>query len=327
MVVLATCTALFVFVTVASFTRIKHWTFRIWDFPRSQLAFLGAVLLGFELWRGDLRSPLTWLLVAATAACLVYQARWIMPYTRVFPTQVARSKSIDRSRSLRVLSANVLQTNTRVDRFVELVREHEPDIVVTLETNHWWQERLVPLLPDYPHRLQAPLENLYGMHVFSKLPLEHGKILYLVEHDKPSMHAVVRLPSGERVDLHCLHPAPPAPTENEESTERDIELLKVANADSNATLPVVVTGDLNDVAWSKTTRRFRRVSRLHDPRLGRGTFATFPARLPISRWPLDHVFHSRSFELVDIYTLEHWGSDHLPIVFELTLASSGTPPP
>ncbi len=327
---LAVCTALLSFVTVSSVTRARHWVFRIWDFPRSQLAFLAAVLLGFQIWLADWRHPAAWLIGIVIAGCLVCHVVWMVPYTRVYPTEVARAREVDESRSIRILSANVLQTNRRPTRFIELVREQDPDVVVTLETNQWWQERLAPLECDYPYRLQAPLENLYGMHLYSKLPLEHARVRYLVEDDKPSMHAVVRLRSGKRIELHCLHPAPPAPTENEESTERDAELVVVAKAVKKARLPVIVTGDLNDVAWSKTTRLFRHISGLLDPRRGRGTFGTFPAWSPMGRFPLDHVFHSRALCLVDIHTLKRWGSDHLPIVFELALdpsASSSARPP
>jgi endonuclease/exonuclease/phosphatase (EEP) superfamily protein YafD len=319
--VLVVCTALLSFVTVAAVTRAKHWIFRIWDFPRSQLAFVAAVLLGFQIWqiwRTAGQSPLAWLLAAVTVGCLVCQAWWIAPYTRLFPTEVARARFGDRTRSIRILAANVLQTNVHSDRFLRMVRDNDPDVVVTLETNSWWQRQLEPLEHDYTYRLQAPLENLYGMHLYSKLPLEQAEVRYLVEEDKPSMHAVARLRSGERVQLHCLHPAPPSPTENEESTERDAELIVVAKRiKRHSELPVIVTGDLNDVAWSVTTRLFRRISGLLDPRRGRGTFGTFPARWPIPRWPIDHVFHSRALSLVDLRTLKNWGSDHLPIVFEL----------
>jgi endonuclease/exonuclease/phosphatase family metal-dependent hydrolase len=82
---------------------------------------------------------------------------------------------------------------------------------------------------------------------------------------------------------------------------------------------VVVFGDLNDVAWSHTTRLFQKTSRLLDPRKGRGFFSTFHARWPGLRWPLDHVFFSDHFRLVTMRRLEYVGSDHFPVHLVLSL--------
>jgi endonuclease/exonuclease/phosphatase (EEP) superfamily protein YafD len=49
------------------------------------------------------------------------------------------------------------------------------------------------------------------------------------------------------------------PTENPESEEQDAELIVVAQGVADGEHPFVVAGDLNDVAWSATTRRSRKI--------------------------------------------------------------------
>ena len=83
--------------------------------------------------------------------------------------------------------------------------------------------------------------------------------------------------------------------------------------------PIIVAGDFNDVAWSHTTRLFQRTSRLLDPRVGRGFFNSYNAKLPLLRYPLDHLFSSDHFALVHLERMSYFGSDHFPILVVLNL--------
>ena len=318
---LAALVAFLAVVTLLPMSRHEAWWVRDQDFPRLQYALLAAALLPALLLALDRGEAGTWVLVGVTLGCLAYQAWWIFPHTPLHRIEVKRARPGEAQDRLRILSVNVLMPNRRADDLLRIVEQADPDVLIAVETDRWWQERLDRLEGTYPHALKCPLDNLYGMHLYSRLALEDGTIQYLVEPGVPSMHAMLVLRSGRRVRLHCLHPKPPSPTENPDSLPRDAELVAVAKsvAESEQDTPVIVAGDLNDVAWSSTTRLFRKISGLLDPRVGRGMYNTYHANWPFLRWPLDHLFHSEHFELVRIERLPAFGSDHFPILIELAL--------
>jgi endonuclease/exonuclease/phosphatase (EEP) superfamily protein YafD len=217
-----------------------------------------------------------------------------------------------------LLVSNVLMSNRHVERFIALVQAADPDIILVLEPDPWWEEQLRVLEQVYMHTVKKPLTNRYGMLLYSKLRLLNPEIKFLIKKELPSIHTEVQLPSGQQIWLHCLHPEPPSPTEAATATKRDAELLIVGTEVQNHTQPVIVAGDLNDVAWSYTTTLFQKASGLLDPRIGRGMFNTFHANIPLMRWPLDHIFHSDHFLLVSIKRLPAFGSDHFPVYIQLS---------
>ncbi|PWQ99338.1 endonuclease/exonuclease/phosphatase family protein [Leucothrix arctica] len=316
--ILVICTLLTLLVTLLPLSRQSHWVIRGLDFPRLQFTVFSAVLLVAHFIFLDTQALNSKLLILVTTSCLIWQLWWILPYTFLWPNEVKTSKDDSPDRQLSILTSNVLTPNRNVDALIKLVEKHRPDILVTLESDQWWEDKLQVLEAEMPFSIKCPLDNLYGMHVYSRLPLHDTKVCYLVEKDVPSMHASVELLTGDKVRAHFLHPAPPSPTENTESAERDAELVIVARSVADSDQPVVVTGDLNDVAWSATTRLFRKISGLLDPRVGRGVCNTFHADYPLVRWPLDHLFHSHHFTLQNIQRLPSIGSDHFPLLARLS---------
>jgi endonuclease/exonuclease/phosphatase (EEP) superfamily protein YafD len=302
--------------------RKEHWIIRVCAFPRLQLGLLLAIN---TLAIGLLLTPSSWpgfLLLLISLLCTCYQLWWILPFTPFVPKSVKAAPDSEGS-ELNIMIANVKTSNRNYHKLLQLVSQYRPHLLLTLETDRNWQQHLDALDEDYPHSVKCPLDNLYGMHLYSRLPLINPELKYLVEADKPSIHTLIELPRGQQVEAHFLHPAPPSPTENTESAERDAELLVVARALADTkSRPVVVAGDLNDVAWSVTTRLFKKLSGLLDPRVGRGLFNSFHADYFWLRWPLDHLFHSHHFKIRTLQRLPHFGSDHFPILSQLVLTDS-----
>jgi endonuclease/exonuclease/phosphatase (EEP) superfamily protein YafD len=315
--ILALLTYFLLFVTVFPLWRHEAWWVRGLDFPRFQFMLIALFLLVAEAIALDFSRSDSWLLAGIAFACSCFHIGWILPYTRLFPAEVKTSRYKSQENLIRIMTANVLMPNRNFAGLLDQVAKHQPDVLITLETDLWWENKLSVLEEDFRYTIKCPLDNKYGMHLYSRLPLEDTAIQYLVEPDVPSIHTLVVLRSNIKVRMHFLHPAPPSPTENPDSSERDAELLVVAKSVSDETGPIIVAGDLNDVAWSATTRLFRKISGLLDPRIGRGMFNTFHADYWFARWPLDHLFHSEHFTLTFIQRLSYFGSDHFPMLVEL----------
>ncbi|WP_274426091.1 endonuclease/exonuclease/phosphatase family protein [Chelativorans sp. YIM 93263] len=314
---------LLVAVTLLSFVKSAKWWIRGADFPRLQIAFASAIVLCVYLFLYGAEGTWDSIFLITLAGSLGYQSFRIFPYTVLAPREVSRAPdSADAENSVRLLIANVLMENRGAHRFLALVQETRPDIILAVETDAWWDEQLRELNGDYPHSVKQPQENHYGMHLFSKLELGSPEVRFLVEEDVPSIRASVRLRSGRWIKFFGVHPRPPEPRADTE--ERDAEIVIVGKQVKAQNRPAIVAGDLNDVAWSHTTRLFQRISDTLDPRRGRGMFSTFPARYPLVRWPLDHIFHDASYTLVRLQRLRDIGSDHFPVLAELHYSPSAT---
>ncbi|MDR0237407.1 endonuclease/exonuclease/phosphatase family protein [Acinetobacter sp.] len=292
-----------------------EWWFRGADFPRLQILFVGLAALVLLLFWGEpwdlTREIILFLLIAA----LAFQLKMVLPYSFIWKKQVQQVQrdQLNTDQQISVIVSNVLTPNQQYHLLIEQIEKHQPDLVLTLETDQTWQNELVKIEKDYPYRVAVPLDNLYGMHLYSKLKLVDSEVKFILSNEIPSIHTTAILPSGHAVQLYCLHPKPPSPTEAKDSTLRDAELLIVGDQIKDLDESCIVMGDLNDVAWSRTTRLFQRISGLLDPRVGRRYINTFHADYKFLRWSLDHLFHSTDFALVHMERLPHIGSDHFPI--------------
>ncbi len=293
-----------------------RWWVRQWDYPRLQVAGLLLIAVGTLFWVKLERGRNFWLLIAAVLAALGWQVSHFLRYLPPWPKEVADTAKCQPGREIALLNANVLMTNKEYPRLLKLVERVNPDVLLLLEPGPRWATAVAPLAARYPYRLSAPYPNTYGMMLMSRLPMT-GEVTNLLQPGVPSIQARVRLAGGQEVMLHALHPEPPWP--GDDSGERDAELVATGRMVRDLGRAAIVMGDLNDVAWSRTSRLFKKVAGMGDPRVGRGFYPTFNARIPLLRWPLDHLFVSPHFEMISLDRLGDIGSDHFPIAFHLCL--------
>ena len=314
--VLVAIGVLMILATVLPLLRKDEWWIRVFDFPRLQITLItAAVIAAYIPISGD--SIADHGFVVALISCLIYQAYMMFPYTRLSPKQVQWSKNAAQESSFSLLFANVLIENRNAARLKEIIERADPDLILTAETDQWWRKQLEEFDRSHPYVVAQPQDNSYGILLQSRLELINPQVKFLVQDDIPSIHTRVKLPSGIEVELRGLHPRPPVPEEDGRSTERDAELLVVGKEVKGKKNPIVVLGDLNDVAWSRTNNLFQDISGLLDPRIGRGFYHTFHAKYPFIRFPLDHFFHSNHFRLVELRRLPYFGSDHFPVYIKL----------
>lgn len=315
-----------ILLTVKPFVRSANWFIRLGDFPRLQILILLLLSLFLNVYLFRTQNYFDYFLSISSIIAIIYQAFCIYPFTFLHRREVQKAREQnDDSTNFSLLIFNVLMENENHNEVVELIKNINADAVLLAEPNQRWADNLAELKTFYKYEVSHLLENHYGMMFFSNLEIHDTEIQFIIQEDIPSIHTQIRLRSGDDIAFHGVHPRPPVPEEKGRSIERDGELLLVGKGVRESNLPCIVAGDMNDAAWSQSTKLFKRISGLLDPRVGRGFYNTFHAKYWIFRLPLDHVFHSHHFRLIDLQRIKNsCGSDHFPVLIKLSYEKSAT---
>lgn len=299
------------------FMREQTWWLRAWTYARIQvfiLCSLTAAVIYFYLGLGSVwNQAIFGGLILAGLSCI----KDVLPFTKLMPTQTRALQPDETHIPIRLMVGNVLMENTDYAAYLQQIKSISPDILFLVETDTKWREKLADLEADYPHTYLLDLPDFNGMLFYSRYPILDVHERYLVQDHIPSLTLDLDVGHTDPLRFYGVHPRPPRP--QDDTADLDSELGFVANEAGHIETPVIVTGDLNDVGWSSTTKKFLRMSGLLDPRHGRGLYNSYNAKNPLVRWPLDHVFHSRHFSLVDMQRLKPCGSDHFPLLIHLGL--------
>ena len=300
---------LLLILSLLPFIRNQHWVFRVPEFIKLQLlVFQFVAIIGLLIFTD--RNILFWSVLILQLCSIIYHLFLLARYTEFFKHQ---NRDVDDLENIKVISANIYQYSEEYGSFLSLIRNEDPDLFVTIESNGDWEYAMRDLENLYPYSQKITLENTYGMHLYAKIPFEEVITHYFVADDVPSIEAHFRTKNGESFVVFCVHPPPPSPTEERTSEERDGDLMCIAKRVRDITKPTIVIGDFNTVAWSNISDLFSKNSGLIDGRHGRGILASYHAKYWFLRAPLDLVFHSTNIFLKELNVLRYIGSDHFPI--------------
>lgn len=244
--------------------------------------------------------------VLASSLPVIY---WYLPSQTVWPS--------DYGNAIKVMSVNVSPRNNSPSRLVNLVAQELPDVLGLIELNPEFSSRLSDLRAEFPHYFEAPLEGFWGLGIYSELPLLQPRMLRFDDDLPPAVSAIVEIGETD-VEFILVHPFPPMTAELANDRNRLLDL--VANYVARSGNTTIVLTDLNIAMWSPYYREFIEASGLVNARKGFGAASTWPATR-ILGVPIDHVLHSKEIHTREFRVLPRVGSDHLPVIAELSLIS------
>ncbi|MEU5154707.1 endonuclease/exonuclease/phosphatase family protein [Glycomyces sp. NPDC021274] len=259
-----------------------------------------------------------WLAAGATAAMAVALAIVLVPRA------VADDQPAAGGAELTVMSVNLYVGNANFDYIMELVEEHQPDLLSVQE--------LTPGSPDaftergldelMPYAILEPDDLAIGTGLYSRYPLERietvgrDAIFYQIA-------AEVDVPEGTDIRFMAAHPAAPASAERIPLWEEDFEQLPRPDGG----LPWVLAGDFNATLDHENMRELLDSGYTDAAEAaGEGLDATWQPTegylnglITIPAVTLDHVIAEEGIEVLDWEVLDKAGSDHAPVVARLRL--------
>ena len=250
-----------------------------------------------------------WLLLATLAPFTAVNGAAVAPYWPRESVVVAAPDAVE------VMTANLYGGNYEYSRFVDVVERERPDVLLLLEYNSRWASALGPFSAEYPHQIVAAREDYFGIALFSRVPLIRASVVDLL--GVPAIDARLDLGANGAARIIGVHFQPPMSAR--EAGERNAQLDLVGELAIDESGPLIVAGDFNVTPYSPVLADWLERTDLTDARRGRGFGASWPSSLPFLGIPIDHVFISEDFLVTAHYYGPAFGSDHYPVVTQISL--------
>ncbi len=236
---------------------------------------------------------------------------------------------------VRLMSFNVLGSNSQHVDVIQQINEVEPDILVISEYTRYWHVVLDVIVEDYPYSVRVPRWHGFGIAIFSKFPIRDHQVVQLSRFrtDNPCVLANVEI-DNQVVQLGCVHVV--SPTQTKRLEIRNQQLREAGEAVSQVEVPTLLCGDFNCTTWSPFLQRLLKRTHLRHSRRGFGYQGSFKLEYPQGApdWiaknvplylPIDHVLVSKEIHIHHREIGENDGSDHYPVICDFSISESEVP--
>lgn len=217
---------------------------------------------------------------------------------------------------LKVFHSNVQSSNPNSQLLLRHVLEESPDILVLQEVNKRWIEDISSLSTEYPHQVVRSRKDNFGIAIYSKLPIISSEFLYLGESTVPSIKALIAI-QNKQLTIVTSHTLPPINPEY--FRVRNAQIGAISNLIKSTKGPRILVGDLNITPWSTFYKPLTNNTGLVNARKGSGVTPTWPSSFYPLSIPIDHIMVSVDINVINLYSGESIGSDHLPLIARLKL--------
>ena len=298
----------FFFLIACFFSRLDLQIFFIDIF--SHLGFqilIGGILLFFIL----LFLKRFWASVICIFVCIVFAADILSSCNHC--DAVLKDRSQIRNK-LRLISFNISYENSieNFENMREMILLEKPDIVQFQELSPQMQDKIKTLRSIFPYsaglnKPKGPFDSL----ILSKHPLTNTKV--------GDNHVVIAnlILNEAKISIVGIHLFTGESKKNFNNALQQISYLKTIVNNTNKNL--ILLGDLNMTSTSKRFAKFLKETNLYTYTSYKNITSTWPAFMPnFLGIQIDHILFSNNFKMVDKKTSNSFGSDHRPLIVELS---------
>jgi endonuclease/exonuclease/phosphatase (EEP) superfamily protein YafD len=218
--------------------------------------------------------------------------------------------------AFRFVTFNQFAGNRNAPALGQWLEHSQADVVAIQElSSPQAVQALAAVLPSYPH-VHAQFGRWADVTLFSRWPILAAQSVELVPGGAQA--AKLRIAwRGRPVSVVGVHLHWPIGAANVRF--RNAELLALAELARVIHEPLLIGGDFNITQWSPVFDAAFAASPLQDCSRGQGLVNSWPSFFPPAAIRIDHCLASRDWRVLKLWAGPSLGSDHLPMVNELTL--------